>query len=454
MRDEQHISDEISEAYANRTLGATEFLAVQTHLDNCGECRERIAQTAGIAAHVNALASQINSDWLTADEPEHLPYEQLALYLDGKLDEVDREISDSHLFVCAQCTTDLADLRKYQKIAAPPVVQVEIQPAARAAKTKKERQSLWQRIFGGGFTPAFASALAILLIAVLIGGWFLIRFNQNEPQIAQSNINQIASPSPIASFSPVNGSVSANTATTPNAVNANSTNQPLAIPPVEPLFALNDGAVTVDENGEVRGLENLSPAAQKAVRQSLQTGKVIVSPNVSALGGGGGVLMSGGADSGVPFALQTPVGRVVRETQPVLRWKPLKDATAYSAAIVDDNFRIVADSGKLTQTSWKPPKQLPRGKNYSWQVTAILPDGGEIVSPASPAPQARFRVLDAAANNDLSQLENAKSKSRLALGVLYAQNGLTAEARREFEILVRENPRSAAARRLLNGVRK
>jgi hypothetical protein len=162
--------------------------------------------------------------------------------------------------------------------------------------------------------------------------------------------------------------------------------------------------------------------------------------------------MGGGDETGgVPFALLTPVGKIVRENQPVLRWKPLKDAVSYTVAIVNSNFRVVEESGKLTATNWKPAKPLPRGAVYSWQVTATKADGSETVSPSAPAPQARFRVLDQKMADDLSKLE--KTKSRLALGVLYATAGLIEEARREFQILVKENPKSALARKLLAGVR-
>jgi len=280
----------------------------------------------------------------------------------------------------------------------------------------------------------------------------LLRNNQNE--IAQTDSNKITpAPSPsIANVNPANDSPNV------NALPENSS-LPTVSPTPEnltnnaPLLALNDGQVTVDENGSVKGLENLSPAAQKAIRQTLQTGKVSVSNAANSLGGNGGVLMGGGnEDNGVPFALQTPIGKVIKESQPVLRWKFLKDATSYSVTIVDDKFRVVAESGKLTATSWKPSKPLPRGANYSWQVTAIKADGSETVSPSSPAPQARFRVVEQTTIDEINKLEKAGTRSHLALGVLYAQAGLKQEARREFEILVKENPKSALARKLLASV--
>ena len=251
-------------------------------------------------------------------------------------------------------------------------------------------------------------------------------------------------------------SLSANNSPVQNPTPENSPvpeTSPTAIePPTETLYALNDGAIKVDKKGNLQGAENLSPTAQNLIRQSLQSGKVFVTDN--SLGGGGGVLMGeNNAGQGVPFALQTPIGKVIRENQPFLQWKSLKDAQSYSVAIVDDKFRVVAESGKINSTNWKPSKPLPRGANYSWQVTAVKADGTETVSPSAPAPQARFRIVEQNLSDEINRLEKSTPRSHLALGVLYAKAGLKREARAEFEKLVKGNPKSETARKLLQSVR-
>ncbi len=445
MQVTEHISAEAIERYAARTSAPTETLAVQRHAAACEMCREKLSQVFNAEKAFVSLQNDFAFDDF-AGEPEHLPYEQLALFVDEKLDAVENEIMQSHLAICLECEKDLADLRGFQAIANAPPIE------------KAETKSFWQRLFAfdsfGGFVPA-ASAATILL-AVLTGAWFLLRSNQTD-EIAQVNVNKIiASPSPISNDNAQNSdNQNANQQTNFNANPVNAENnqspkQPENVPNQSPELAFSDGQITVDQNGDVRGLENLSPSAQRVIRQSLQTGKVLIGAN--SLGGGSGVLMGGNDETGgVPFALLTPVGKVIRENQPVLRWKPLKDATSYNVAVVDANFRVVEESGKLTATNWKPTKPLSHGATYSWQVTATRADGSETVSPSSPAPQAKFKVLDQKTTDDLNRLE--KTKSHLALGVLYAQSGLIQEARREFEILVRKNPRSQIARRLLAGSR-
>jgi hypothetical protein len=446
MQNLEHITEESFIAYGKRELAAAETLAVQKHISACETCRKKMARKFDAPKMFSALRNDFAYEDL-ADEPEHLPYERLALFADGKLDDVEREIAESHFAICAECSKDLTDLRSFQTIAAAPL------PPEKSAGT--QRKTFWRKLFAFDSTGGFAPVAAAFLIAVLFGGWFLLRSNENE--IARANGSK-ATPAPTISGvdsikNPANNP--ANVDDMPEAPPGVSPT-PENLPNSETLLALKDadGQVTVDENGNVKGLENLSPQAQKAIRQSLQAGRVSVSIAANSLSGvSGGVLMSGGnEENGVPFALDSPIGKVIRESQPVLRWKPLKDATAYSVTVVDDKFRVVADSGKITATSWKPPRALPRGANYSWQVTAIKADGSETVSPASPAPQARFRVVEQTAIDEIGRLEKSGRRSHLALGVLYAQAGLKREARREFEILVRENPKSPLARRLLNSV--
>ena len=436
----EHITQEIFDRYAAREAAAAENLFVQTHVAACEKCREKLAQ---IISPEKAFAA-IRSDFAFedfSDEPEHLPYEQLEFFVDNKLDEVDREIAESHLSICENCAADLADLQVYRQIAAAPAAINE-----RVVETRE--RSFWQKLFAFDSISSLAPIAAVLLIAILFGAWFLLRGSRTE-EIAQANQNQNTTPSNISA---------ANNLTAPNVSPETSPSPEISPEPVEnppeseSLYALNDGNLTVDDKGNVKGLENLSPSTQNLVKQSLQSGKISVAAN--SLGGNTGVLMSdGGTDNGVPFALQTPIGKVIRENQPVLRWKPLKDATSYQVAIVDDKFRVVEQSGKLTATSWKPSKPLPRGANYSWQVTATRNDGTETVSPSSPAPQARFRIVEQNLFDDLQRLEKSGARSHLALGVLYAKAGLKQEARREFEMLVKENPKSSLARKLLQSVK-
>jgi hypothetical protein len=84
-------------------------------------------------------------------------------------------------------------------------------------------------------------------------------------------------------------------------------------------------------------------------------------------------------------------------------------------------------------------------------VTAVK-DGQEVISPAAPAPEARFKVLGAATMKELERLEAAHPDSHLVRGVLYAQAGLLDDAEREFRALLEANPQSPTAQKLLQSV--
>ncbi len=77
--------------------------------------------------------------------------------------------------------------------------------------------------------------------------------------------------------------------------------------------------------------------------------------------------------------------------------------------------------------------------------------GEEIISPGVEAPEMKFKVLDEKGVGELNRL-NKSSKSHLALGVFYARVGMVTEAEREFQTVVKENPRSTVALKLLRSV--
>lgn len=431
-----HISKQLSDRYTERLTTPSETLKVQTHISICVSCRENLvkiidSQEAFMSLH-NAFA--VNE---SIDAFEHLPYLQLEFLVDDKLNDVDREIAESHLSVCGECTGDVAELRLYRDIAEAPALGI-------TAISEIQRGSFWNRLFGTGSLGGLAAVAAVLLISVLAGGWFLL-YNQLGDEKAHANLSRNTA---MANLSLGNQSPVANDSLIPSEVPP-STTDIAADEKVE--YVLNDGGLTVDSRGNILGLEKLSPVARNSVEQALKIERVAVASYF--LGGSGGVLMGASdGDKGLPIGLVTPIGKVVKEDQPVMRWRTLKDATSYSVAIVDDKFRVIAESGELTANSWKPGKPLPRGSNYSWQVTAIKSDGSETVSPSSPAPQARFRVVDQAILDDIQQVQRAGA-SHLALGVLYAKGGLKREARIEFEKLLKQNPNSSLARKLLRSVK-
>jgi hypothetical protein len=289
--------------------------------------------------------------------------------------------------------------------------------------------------------------LAAAAVLILIGGsaWLIWKLRSNEGgEVAQG---PIASP------------------TAPVVINSGNTNvengsQPDITPPPTPeegatniLLALNDGGgrVTLDAEGNLAGMEALAPAQADAVKAALRTQRVVNPAALGGIGARGGVLRGGEGQAGETFMVRSPIGVVVETARPTLRWDALEDAT-YMVTIYDSNFNPISTSRALTSPTWTPPRPLARGQIYSWQVTALKQDS-QIKSPQPPAPEAKFKVLEGAKAAELQQARRANPNSHLALGVLYAQAGLLDDAEREFTALLRANPKSEVARKLLSNVR-
>lgn len=503
MKNLEHLTEEAINRYRERASSRAELLAVQTHIRACAACRARLEQAVEANAAFLSLQRQVTGGSIDLiDEPEHLPYEQLALYVDNRLDEVEREIAESHLAICEECSGDLVDLRRYQTIAAAEATQPRTDaatekatislpaawPERSTASSPKTGSSWWQRLLafdlfpaGGALVPAGAAAIVIAVL--LLGVWLATR-TKNKDEVARvepANQNAVThTPSQSVQPAPVNPNVP-NKMVAPAANQNASSEQNDSAPLPQPTqrvpqlprvtsqsssandaseIALNDGGerITFDSKGNLVGLESQPPSVREAVRRSLQAQQAQTPRTLETIAEGrSGVLMSGSAgtaNNGVPFALLMPLGKVVRESQPIFRWRPLAGAKSYTVAVVDTKFRVVAQSQTLTGTAWTLSQELSRGANYSWQVTALLLDGTEVVSPASPAPQAKFRVLEQNSFDEVTRMENSGARSHLARGVIYAEAGLLDEARAEFEALVRDNPRSGLARRLLKSVKK
>ena len=178
----EHISDDTFARYERRKTSPAEILNVQNHIAVCADCRAKLARKVNTEQAFAAIRSNFTFGDL-ANEPEHLAYEQLEFFVDGKLDEVDREITTSHLAFCGECKLDLADLQKYREIAAaaPPTINNTL------AETSEK--SFWKRLFAFDSIGSFAPVAAILMVAVLFGAWFLLRGNRTE-EIAKAVNNQ------------------------------------------------------------------------------------------------------------------------------------------------------------------------------------------------------------------------------------------------------------------------
>lgn len=438
-----HLTKPLIERYREQALPPAELLDADDHLAGCESCRQHLDDEQ----RLQGAGQSVRRD-LAAAELTHITYEQLALYVDGGLDQTDNEIVDSHLKLCEQCFGELNELRAFAtETAAYPAKEYGPRaPSSVGQKLLRFLKGLRERAEGWWRTPAFwlpveVASLALVVALLVWAGVLRSRTSQLQMALdAERQENEKLKQDHQAAIASVT-----------DLQNQLAQLKSPELPASSNVVTLNDGAgqVTLDEEGNLAGV----PAQyQQAVKQTLTSQQIGTPHMLSELIGKSGVLM-GPAEEGHPIALLSPVGTVVTGVRPVFRWRPLDGAESYVVKIYDADFNEVAASPPLSGTVWTATRSLERGRTYSWQLTARA-GGKEILSPIKPAPDAKFMVLNQTKAGELAHAKNASGNSHLTLGTLYAQSGLLDDAEREFQALLRANPQSTLVRKLLRIVRE
>lgn len=404
-----HLTKEEFRSYVRRELRPDDILAVDDHLDSCPECM-RLVEGSNSPGSKSSLVAEI----LELEEIEHLTFEQLASYVDKQADKIERSIIELHLNDCDGCRADVAEMAALRD-------QIATADRAPAEIARPVRWFGWKVL-----VPAFG--------LLVLGIGLFLSLSAPSADLAtgppEVQIPEIDTPPGLEAE-----------------LNTNATQNDPAL-----AISLRDGGGTigVSTDGTLVGVEGASPQLSQTLKNVLETGNLRVGEKVAI--GNTGVMMSGDRE-GVPFGLSGPVGKIVISQRPSFSWKPLAGAEGYSVKIFDENFTEVMSGDEVSGTSWTPTKPLPRGRNYLWQVAASK-EGETVISPVRPAPEARFKIVDAADAESIETAEKKFPRSNLVRGIAYAKAGMLAEAEREFAALVRKNPDSALAQRLLQQARR
>lgn len=143
--------------------------------------------------------------------------------------------------------------------------------------------------------------------------------------------------------------------------------------------------------------------------------------------------------------LVAPYGTAVDTLRPEFSWNAVTGATMYTVSVFNEAFDEVASSGPLSGvTRWTPAADLPANTVLSWQLTTDLPSG-RVVSPAPPLPEARLIVLSSERRAAVAEARRRLADEPLALGLVLAEAGLYAEARRTLERAAADARYEAAA---------
>ena len=400
----EHLTDEQIGAFLAASLDTRELLVVDKHFQECVDCRKHTAENSVTPEVLQALSEQFFETQIA-----HPPHEQLQLYLDDKLDPVDREILYSHVSLCSECSDEVLELRQI-KTAMPEDKESRFHPQQ---KLKPFLKKLFPRLLGGVAAIAF----------VLYAGSFLLRDRPSDKPEAIHPVETGNQKTPEAPGGAVTASI-------------------------------NDrsGTITVYENGFIAGLDSFPPKYRTIAEQALKAEELILTKWVNNLKER--TLDSNGDAAGAidSFALSDPVGVVVVSDSPLFQWKPLPAPALYTIELFQSNFDSVATSSPIRKNSWSYGGKLERGRTYLWRVTADR-NGEKITSPQPPALPAKFYVLDQKRLQQLEEIRNMQPGSHLLLGIAYAEAGLTKDAEKEFGTLLKMNPDSQVTLKLLESVR-
>lgn len=424
----RHLTDLELERYRGRTLPPQQLLSANAHLQNCNSCHERYGGDRHLR-EAFALAQNLRG---TSVDEAHLSFEQLAAYVDDALRGEEQFMAVAHLKECAECTEQVRELEPLRALITNEraLITDESYPTAVPAPPPVRQSTLFDKLRAAWQVPAYRTAaqVAVVVIAVALLGWLVARSLGTDEHIP---------PAPAERASAVS----------PQPAPSNET----ASDPTPTILTLEDGdaRVTLDEQGHASGLESLSPAYQRLVKTVLTTARV-ETQRMPWDGRKSDTLMGGSGDES--FTLQSPVGKVVETTRPTFRWMPLEGATSYVVTVRDSTTQTIVTSTPVSYAEWSVPHPLRRGVIYSWKVLAVKNDK-EFVSPPPAAPDAQFKVLEEAQAQELERARQRHPRFRLLLGALYARAGLLNEAEREFRELVKKNPGSSFAQKLLRDVR-
>jgi hypothetical protein len=427
-----HLSTQLLESYGRRLLEASELLALDDHLSTCPACCERWRQATTRVTALLALQASLRGPDETATA--HLSSQQLTIYAAGGIDEIDRELAESHFEVCPQCEAQAQWLKaQAAQGAAAEMNSASASPPSSPATLSRlpvatsDRPSLWDRFL---LLPSTLRVVGAVVMSALLVLTFALWLR------AEKDGSAIVVPRPAPSPSTPHSSI---------------------LPPPEPspvLLALSDGGetITLDTQGNVAGLDSLPASDRQRVKASLSTGKVKISRALEQLRDPAAPIM--GSPSTTALPLRAPVGEIVASERPTFRWRPLVGAISYQIIISDPaaSYQEVASSPQLKGIHWTVDRPLKRGHVYTWQIIVRTADE-ELKAPGPEAPAAKFKVLDHTTASKLAQAKKSYAGRRLALGLLYAEAGLLHEAERELKALVAANPRSQIAKSLLLDLR-
>ncbi len=414
----EHVTQTIIEQFSRNELSPGELLYFDKHVAECIPCR----QAASVFSPVGDF--QRVASLLTVQPGIHLTYEQLEGIVDSTLSAAESRYAQMHLDACGMCRDDLSELAVFAANTGDPAVP--------ATHTLVEQLRAY---LTAGWVPLTAAAGILIFAGVAV--WYQRTTVVTDGQAI--NVVDEAGPNLPVTVDPEIAEV-------PDV----DSEQPAKVPELKIRLIDGPDIVGLDEAGDLVGYQNVPQRTRRLLVGAFRNGTVGAAPELRELESSNGTVMGGPSGPETTFNIIGPTGKVLLTDRPTFQWKALAGSTGYRVDVFDIALNKVVTSELLTTNKWSP--RLARGRTYIWQVTAIK-EGKEYRSPQRPAPEARFRILDASRMAEIGRLRKLLPRSRLALALAYAEAGLSDDALRELRFLAQKNPDSEMIKKLIAEVR-
>jgi hypothetical protein len=353
-----HLTAEQMQNYMVRRVSIDELGTIGEHLHGCRSCYQ-----AYLAVLQTRFPIEIDFDELAGLKGWHLDGEELADYLDGRMNQVDLDYARLHLHECGACEQKVYDSAKNWPELAPTTMG-----------TLEKYEATWRE-----YLPAFHStpssrwqlaAAILLVVGVALVLWTVLYTVPKKAQVARDvpvdtvpsgNTREPATPRPPA----------------PEKTGTDRSVQDLTRPQI--------GVAPHDHESQLR-------ESTVEIESALIAETLAMPPDIEKLDRTPSIAVRGSHASTQSFKIGRPFTTVLDDDRPTFSWTVLDGATNYTVSIFDAKLHLVRSSEPLTDTRWRMPDRLKAGIVYTWTVTA-LKDGHDIVAPAPPA-RAEFKLLE------------------------------------------------------------
>lgn len=420
---QDHLNREQIVRYCNRQSLPEELELFDAHIAECADCRELLFSAARLREALRRAPSRDQgspnytpTSLSLQTTEEHLSYEQLEAFVDGKLRTDEQGAIQTHLLECQSCTEELADLRKFAA------------DVSKGFQSHTPQRIIWSTLWKASsswFTfrrSAFVGALASLILFAIM----LERHTKKAPIP-----DAVGNPTPKMAVTSNPGATVSDPAT---------------------MAAKSQLLITLDGKSKypfptLSDLSGVDTKIRATVIDSIKSDHSATLLALRDLADESGAV-SRGVDRGESFRLLSPVGTFVLSSTPTFRWTSQAGVDGYTVHIYDSNLNPVRASPVVTRPEWKSDVALHSGNTYVWRVQTTK-NGEAGTESIAKVPLARFRILDSSQRNLVAELRRSRPEGHLTIGILLGQGGVIDDAVKEFKAVPQSDPNYTSAQKFL-----